>query len=696
MSRKSTIEQGLSSALSPVDPSLLKRRVKAFLKKKGVLVSKDTPKVIERLCRLLNYSITNPKIGGILNSKNILIYPAQTGIGKSVALQHYAAMLDQESSLIVVNTVEEAKEYCSEINEIRKKYYSRGTKTKKVREYAKFYATENTDDDNQLIKKELKYAPAFQCLIVTHEMFKGMQSYVDDALDLFRLYVPDKDSHEEPRNLVVIDERLSFLSKRIAKYNELRGIRDFLEKTWKNSPKFKDDKSVKQLLDSIQTILDVIDKAHRDHASLIETLTIEYALEELSLPIRVDLSAIRDKVLARLDEINDEISLLKSSHKSSRISNLKEIKNGVINTLNTFIDVTSPKEADPKVTHTGGEEVYREFAIYNKDLYKVRSIYNRLGTAVVLDATAEVNSFYKLASQSNSNLDIVDAPKIRKYENLTIHKAQGLPQSANAIFKKDKDTAVENAEWYTEVIKEILDQGDRLLVISFKSFIDEYLEDHFADDSRVVLTNWGKHVGRNDWSDCNKVLIIGWFRLPEEEAISKLFNISSLGTSDVRTMKHVTPEKVKELRLSEIADDLVQGAMRCCARIIATADSDCKPASIYLFQDTLDGSDVVMDLFESQFPQAKILDWKLKAGRPMSTLSKPNQKKEAAIQYLLELSESHTSCPRSDFCEEFSVNKSTLTRWLKDGDFFKKRLNEIGFSVEKVDKKSEEFIFNNE
>lgn len=681
MSRKSAINQGLSSALSPVDPSLLTKRVKAFLKKKGVKFSNGTPKVIKRLCRLLNYSIDNPRIGGIFNNKNVLIYPAQTGIGKSVTIQHYAAMLCKESSLIVVNTIEEAKKYCSEINNIRRED-----------KYARFFVSTDEGDDNQLPKNEVESAPSVQCLVLTHSMFIGMHSYEEERLNLFRMYKPSKNSDGEPRNLVVIDERLSFLSKRIAKYNELRGIREFLEKTLENSPKFKDDKSVKQLLDSIQAILDVIDKAHRDHASLIETLTIEPELEDRGLPIRINFEAIRDTVSARLDEINDEISLLKPS----RISNLKEIKNNTKKTLITISDVTSPKEADPKVTHTGGEEVYREFAIYKRDLYRVRSIYNKLGTAVVLDATAKVNSFYRLSSQSNSNLEIVDAPKIRKYENLKIHKAQGYSQSANAIFKKGKKEAKDNAAWYAKIIKEILDQDDKLLVISFKKFWKTYLSQHFADESRVVFTNWGKHTGRNNWSDCNKVLIIGWLRLPEEDAISKLFNISSLGTSDVRTMKYVTPEKVKELRLSEIADDLVQGAMRCCARIINRADSDCKPASIYLFQDTLEGSDKVLELFEAQFPKAKIIDWSPEEQPPLNSLSKPDQKKERAIQHLLKLSNSHTSYLRSDFCKKFSVNNSTLTRWLKDGDFFKKRLNEIGFSVEKVDKKSEKFIFKNE
>ena len=412
-------------------------------------------------------------------------------------------------------------------------------------------------------------------------------------------------------------------------------------------------------------------------------------MEERSLPVRIDFHGLEEAVEARLDEINEEVSLLKPS----KISNLKDIKNGVVKTLNTFMDVTCPTEKEEGVTHTGGEEIYREFAIYNKGLYKVKSIFNEFGTAVVLDATAEVNSFYELSSNSNSNLDIVEAPKIRKYKNLTIFKAQGRRQSATAIYKQSPKAAKENAEWYAEVINEILDEDEKLLVISFKEFIEEHLERHFELEDRVVFTNWGKHVGRNEWRDCNKVIIIGWLRLPEEEVMSKLFQISSLGTSDIRTMKHVTSEKVKELQQSEIADDLIQGAMRCYARIINTAGSDCKEASVYLFQDTLDGSDEVMRLFEGQFRKSKVVDWKPKAIPPTSSLTKPDQKKEKAIQSLLRLSESHDSYSRSAFCKECGVSPATINRWLQKENYFRNRLDQLGFDNEKPEGKPERFVF---
>jgi hypothetical protein len=681
MNRKDTIEKGLSKAISPVDPKAFTTKVKNYLGGKGVLVSDDLPTVLERLCLLLNYSIGNPEIGGFVGKRNILIYPAQTGVGKSVSVQHFVTMLKHESSLIVVNTVEEAMEYCRNINLIREQAG-----------YAKFFASENKGNENQVLKEKKSELVYVQCLVITHKMFTGLQSYSKLNIDAFKQYKSAQDKDVSARDLIVIDERLSFNASNILKFDELEGVGKFLAKTLEVSPKLKGDMLLKQNCDSIRAITEMITEvqlANKNTAAIISELSLEHKLESESLPARIDCKGIEDLIVTRLDEIYEEVSLLKPS----KTINLKEIKNRVEGTLKAFINVTLPKEEDPDTTYSGCEEIYQEFAIYEKNLYRSENLHNNFGTAVLLDATAQVNKFYALSSSnSNSNIDIVEAPKIRKYENLTIYKAKGTRQSANAIFKQDSNVAKENADWYTKAITEILNDGDKLLVISFKNFVEEHLREKFSDKDNVFFTNWGNHVGRNDWKDCNKVMLIGWFRLPHEEYVSKLFHISSLGTSDIRTMKYITPERVKDLRQSEIADDLVQGAMRCCARIIDTADSDCKEASVYLFQDDSDGSDDVINLFESEFPKANIVNWTPKVSRPRSSLSRADQKKEKVIGDLLELLNLKNTCLRRDLCEKYVIPQSTMTRWLKSG-YFKDRLKELGIYLEKVDDKSEAFKF---
>ena len=668
--RQGIIDKELANAVLPVDPDDFTKKVQVFLTSVGVLVSDDVHQVIGKLCRLLNYSIVNPKLGGLLNRKNILIYPAETGIGKSVSLQHYAAMLKDESSLIVVNTVEEAREYCNSINALRTN-----------KEYAKFVASKKTSDGNQL--DILKHNPQdVQCLVLTNKMFTTLHINPKDPIEVYQLY------RNNLRDLVVIDERIPLMTKTMLNFEELEGIYNFLQSAYFHSPSMKNNKDVKAQLDSVGVIIDAINEAQCDTASLVERLTLEDKLESAGLPMLIDFKGLYDLVATRLDELNSEVSLLKPS----KIANLGDIKNTVRQTINSFIKIAQPKSPVEGVTHSVGDEIYSEFATYKKNLYRVSSVFNQFGTAVVLDATAEVNAFYLHSSNLNSNLDVVSAPRVRKYENLTIYKAKNQPQSANAIYKRDKDTAKDNAKWYASVINEILEVDDKLLIISFKDFIDDHLKQYFESEGRVQFTNWGKHVGRNNWSDCNKVILIGWLRMAESEIIAKLFHAASLGSKDIATMKYVSPENVKVLQHSEIADDLVQGAMRCRARVIDTADSDCKTASVYLFEDVLEGSKTVIELFESQFPSHKLVNWTPKASRPLGTLYVPNQKKEKAINYLQTLAQSNRSYARSAFCKEFGVAPSTFSRWLVDG-YFKTRLEELGYRIVKPDGKPERIIF---
>jgi len=434
MSRKGAIEKGLSAATLPVEPKLFTNKVKSYFEGNGVFVSDDLPEVLEKLCLLLNYSIGNPRVGGFLSQRNILIYPAQTGVGKSVSVQHYVTMLKHESSLIVVNKVEEAIAYCKNINSIRRQTG-----------YANFFASENTGDDNQVLREDNSELVYIQCLVITHRMFTGLQSYPKLKIDIFKQYKSAQNKDGSARDLIVIDERLSLITKKTFKFNLLEGVEKFLADTLEHSTKFKNDPLVVQYRNSIKAIVNLITEkqlANENKAAFINQLSLVDKLRDESLPVSIDFESILDVISDRLDEIGAQISLLKPF----KISNLKEIKEGVYSSLSAFIDIILTKEEGQGTAYPGDEEIYQEFAIYKKDIYTVGSLYNKFGTSVVLDATAQVNNFYALTSSNgNSHIDIVEAPKIRKYENLTIYKAKGVQQSANAIFAKDDDVAKNNS-----------------------------------------------------------------------------------------------------------------------------------------------------------------------------------------------------------------------------------------------------------
>ncbi|MDG6777275.1 hypothetical protein QCB44_01010 [Thiomicrorhabdus sp. zzn3] len=172
------------------------------LNKLGVFVSNDTPKVLKQLCGVLNLSVTNPRTDNLTN-KNVWAFPAQTGVGKSVALTIYAAMLggSKMASLIVVSKVEEAKKYTETINSIR------NSETYACCHYA---AKNKADQHPYWVELELELEN-YPCAIITHKRYEELGYRNEKALDHIRKYRAFDGSLKD-RELIVIDEKLSFFS----------------------------------------------------------------------------------------------------------------------------------------------------------------------------------------------------------------------------------------------------------------------------------------------------------------------------------------------------------------------------------------------------------------------------------------------------------------------------------------------------
>lgn len=105
----------IPNCIYPICPTHFLIKATSFLKSKGVVLSKDLPEVIKELCIVFNNCISSQNKYSMISS---MVYPAQTGTGKSLSLQVYVSMLKDHSSLIVVSTVDAAITYCETINQL--------------------------------------------------------------------------------------------------------------------------------------------------------------------------------------------------------------------------------------------------------------------------------------------------------------------------------------------------------------------------------------------------------------------------------------------------------------------------------------------------------------------------------------------------------------------------------------------------
>ena len=674
----------IPNCIYPICPTLFLIKATSFLKSKGVVLSKDLPEVIKELCIVFNRCISSQNEYSMISS---MVYPAQTGTGKSLSLQVYVSMLKDHSSLIVVSTVDAAIAYCETINQLSgDNTYARTT-----------YAL--TEKNKQHVLRVEGYAlKDYRAIVITHSMFKKLNQKVD--VDTYKLY------KGKQRDLVVIDEKLSMYEQYKVTYNDLDILKNNLETIFskvKDSIKIDPTKSTINFLSTLQNYLekrenDIITEKQAlrfigDDISDEELQTIDIndpRFFKASCPIvMIPNKYINDLMQEKNLDIISTIILMKQLLEA-RINQLfSEIKDlgGLDNPV--YKEQTLKNSLEPISIL---EEVLNDWFLlyksnYEKAIFRVGDISYKLGKNVVLDATATVNEFYKIANRAFGYVGMYHAKQIRKYENLAIHKAKGFKQTRYALYKKGDDYIADNAKMYASYAMSVLsDVDDKLLIICHKDF-KTTLKTRL-DDTRIKMTHWGDHVGKNDWSDCNKVMVIGWNYLNPLKNISDIFNAAR--EIDLVSL-YLNDDIIDTFVVTQLADDLVQAVMRSKARTIATDDSDCNPTEVYLFYHDDPMSNRVLEIFEKQFPMAKIQQWNPIGATLSYKKTKPMQNADKVIDLLKVKEATQTTCLLSDVIEQTLIPKSTMSRITTD-DYFLQKLQEHGYSLQNKNGKEKYFV----
>lgn len=761
---------------TPVNPKLFVDKVKNELLANKAVISNDIPDLLDRMCRLFNFSIQPNK--ELPQSLRNLVFPAQTGIGKSVSVQVYVSMLEKYASVIVVAKVEEAINYCHYINQLS------GDD-----EYARcYYSLTDKNKDNPMRVEAVKLRE-HRCIVITHNMFRRVNGFED--IDYFGKY------KDKPRDFVSIDEKLSFYDQYRLNYGQLDKLISNVEEAIEQSNElgnhtssdevlevlkqfkafllFKDDKiitndtsvvvkvsltkKVEQELVAIgetitysksptvnlntSKLMDLKDKnavlnilrTHgiatqsrkrkvigipfmEVHKLLVQVLTNvdPYYLEESDVLLAACRSVEEhgEDILDDFDNLSEKeleqlISTVEQENKEGVHARGLELATHLLKVmLETRVDellasleaLGANKNASYKnntlksideLLDTLNYFSKNHFLIYKSNyetaLLATENLTNKLGLSVVLDATAQVNEYYNLANRFLGHVGLVTAPQIRRYKNLTINKAIGFKQSRAAIYKQKTSEELQGIakSYATHTLNELGDE-DKALIICHKDFTSELRKQ--VHDKRVEFTHWGNHVGRNDWAHCNKVFLIGW---PTQNPIDYISMINSSLESVLLTSRHLDDELLEKFAVSQLADDIIQGLMRSQARVIATADSDCKETSFYLFYEDSEKARKVLDLVESQFPEATLVDWSPNGTPLPKKKGKRNINADRVIDLLIEKSKDHETYLRSAIQNDLDINKSTMTR-IVGSDYFREKLAENGITFINKDRKSQQFV----
>jgi len=615
----------IEDVTTPVDPSHLASQVVAKLRSfpTKIVVPSQTPEMVKDLGRGFNKCIEHNKSN---DEPHTYVFSPKTGSAKSVSAKMYVALLKDEASIIVVSKITDAINFCNDINNWS------GDKG-----YARCYYS---IDDKNPFRVEKKDLYMYRCIVITHNMFIKENNNVKHGY--FKSY---RDSN---RSLVIVDERISMYNRhKISKVVVEDLVRIFT--LLKPHIKTYIDPEITLLEEVVQLFGNIKQLSKQPNANASNLLLTASMRKQLSIP-QCDFTIL----VAALNSYTKNLhSLLNPVRTKKNDEEDKALRNDIKNYLSNIETVLSENFS------------YHKSGLYSY-LMSTENIISKFGTAVILDATAEVNEIYNTTAWHNSDtfrhIATVDP---RKYSNFTIHKASGYPQSKyELLYKPSKKQLNQSIDNYLSIARSLLtSQSDHLLIISIQEFRDKLEKKN--TNSRIEFTHWGDHIGKNDWSHCNKVMVIGWQELPSVEYYGNFIN----AVEDLKYAASALDEDMeKEYRYSQIADDLVQGVMRGSARKTISTDGNCYPCDAYLFYPNGEKGDSVMELFESQFKDAVVSSWNPSTLSGSKKLSKPQQDLQEIMTYLAQASKSLASLNQSDIVNNTPLKSRAVSMALNHPD----------------------------
>lgn len=637
-----------SFPINPIEPETLVDEVTKQLQSYGNVVPSKTPIMVAELCKGFNECIRLNQTGDIPQT---IIFSPKTGSAKSTSAKAYISLLNDVSSLVVVPRVDDAIGYCNDINS-----WSNDP------DYARCYYRITDEHPDCDVRTDRNHINDFRCIVITHAMLRTISRYSETSIaEVLK---------ERQRDLVIVDERLSlFHSYEINKHEvvELIDIFARIEKdTYYN---------LESLQKPLVMLLDIISKLESVGSKIKQKVIpvngrLEYELRQIYDYTNINFQLIKTLI----DDKNIRFVQSSTLFKKSDIIE-EDAKKIVLEKMRSLEQILK-------------NEFYCFKSGEHTKLISTENLRHAFGSIVVLDATAEINQMYDTRSiaqhMQTMHMETTD-PRI--YTNLTINIAIGHNQSRDAIYKNASKNERDEAMKYLQVAKSLLtDKEDKLLVITFKNFRN--LMEQQNTESNIKFTHWGNHVGKNDWSDCNKVMIVGWNYLTEDVHYNNFIHaVGSQGLSD----ELMNDETIKSYKVTQMVDDLVQATMRCSARKTIDEDGNCVPSELYLFRPNHEEGKTIISSFISAFVDVAAKEWIPEHAEIVAKKSKSTDNADFIINYLKDNVKTTTDVYMKTIIDETGMESYTVSRTIKS-EYFRQKLKEEGFIEHKFDGKSKGFL----
>lgn len=235
---------------------------------------------------------------------------------------------------------------------------------------------------------------------------------------------------------------------------------------------------------------------------------------------------------------------------------------------------------------------------------------------LILDASGQQRKTYEYWQRERKGIKFLPSPE-KNYTGFTVHHwDEGAGKSAQSKLRgKYRDLARGVAR---TIDGEVPLDKKCLVIHNKKSAIQPDMEIEISsqlatDRDRVQYTTWGRHTATNDFSEFEYVILAGILQYSKAD-----YEAHGLAAKGQGIERGLTPEEYDEIRLGEIAHNILQAA--CRGKVRKAVGEGCPPGChlyvIYSTQGGVPGSELLGKVFPNSFYRA----WK-----PVHTIAGKNQ-----------------------------------------------------------------------
>lgn len=228
---------------------------------------------------------------------------------------------------------------------------------------------------------------------------------------------------------------------------------------------------------------------------------------------------------------------------------------------------------------------------------------------VVLDATASSNLVWELFGD---RAVVPSVPRnARRYDNVTVY----ISRDYTGVGKgKMREFAHDRAGVIVSDLNARLGEDNKALLVCHKAVEHTFMSYLDSASFEVSTAHFGALDGRNDWQECDTVVIAGLPYKDRTWSINSFLALRDLpadGWFDPKAARPFNQHKdiIKATQSHRICVDVIQAVNRVRCRRVVDADGNCEPTSVYItLPDGYVGQDV-MEALRREMPGIKLKDW---------------------------------------------------------------------------------------